>query len=93
MFMAKKGYYFCDPASMFCLEISRILDGYKHTKSFCRVLRAPQRSLHYLAYAGLVKEYIPSEDEFSNFRVRCGGEKYGENPLLSSSYLPADRFF
>ena len=74
----KKGYHCYDPASMFSLEISRILDGYKNTKSFCRVLRDPQRGLHYWAYAGLVKEHIPSEDDFSNFRKRCGEEKYRE---------------
>jgi len=74
----KKGYYCYDPASMFCLEISRILDGYKHTKSFCKILRDPQRGLHYWAYAGVIKEHIPSEDDFSNFRARCGGEKYRE---------------
>ncbi|MEA1964581.1 MAG: transposase [Candidatus Aerophobetes bacterium] len=74
----KKGYYCYDPASMFCLEISRILDGYKHTKSFCKTLRDPQRGLHYWAYAGLVKEHIPSEDDFSNFRARCREEKYRE---------------
>ena len=74
-----KGGYCCyDPASMFCLEISRVLDGYKDTKSFCRVLRDPQRGLRYWAYAGLVKEHIPSEDDFSNFRGRCGGETYRE---------------
>jgi hypothetical protein len=74
----KKGYYCYDPASMFCLEISRALDGYKYTKSFCKVLRDPQRGLHYWGYAGLIKEHIPSEDDFSNFRARCGGEKYRE---------------
>ncbi|MCD6318662.1 transposase, partial [Candidatus Aerophobetes bacterium] len=74
----KRGYHCYDPASMFCLDISRIIDGYKHTKSFCRVLRDPQRGLHYWAYAGLVKEHIPSGDDFSNFRARCGGEKYRE---------------
>jgi len=74
----KKGYYCYDPASMFCLEISRILDGYKHTKSFCKTLRDPQRGLHYWVYAGLVKEHIPSEDDFSNFRARCREEKYRE---------------
>ena len=74
----KKGYYCYDPASIFCLEISRILDGYKDTKSFCRVLRDPQRGLHYFPLAGLTKEHIPSEDDFSNFRARCGGEKYRE---------------
>jgi len=72
----KKGYYCYDPASMFCLEICKVLDGRKDTKSFCKVLRDPQRGLHYWAYAGLVKEHIPSEDDFSNFRARCGGEKY-----------------
>jgi len=74
----KKDYYCYDPASMFCLEISRILDGYKDTKSFCRVSRDPQRGLHYFPLAGLTKEHIPSEDDFSNFRARCGGEKYRE---------------
>jgi len=74
----KKGYHCYDPANMFCLEISRILDGYKYTKSLCRVLRDPQRGLHYWAYAGLIKEHIPSEDDFSNFRARCGEEKYRE---------------
>jgi len=74
----KRGYHCYDPASMFCLEISRILDGYKYTKPFCRILRDPQRDLHYWAYAGLIKEHIPSEDDFSNFRKRCGAEKYRE---------------
>jgi len=74
----KKGYHCYDPASMFCLEISRILDGYKYTKSFCRILRDPQRGLHYFPLAGLVKEHFPSEDDFSNFRARCGEEKYRE---------------
>jgi len=74
----KRGYYCYDPASMFCLEISRILDGYEDTKSFCKVLRDPQRGLHYWAYAGLTKEHIPSGDDFSNFRKRCGEEKYRE---------------
>lgn len=74
----KKGYYCYDPASMFSLEISRILDGYKYTKSFCRVLRDPQRGFHYFPLAGLTKEHIPSEDDFSNFRKRCGAEKYRE---------------
>ncbi len=54
----KKGYHCYDPASMFCLEISRVLDGYKHTKSFCKILRDPQRGLRYWAYAGLTKEHI-----------------------------------
>jgi len=74
----KKGYHCYDPASIFCLEISRILDGYRDTKSFCKVLRDPQRGLHYWAYAGFIKEHIPSEDDFSNFRARCGAEKYRE---------------
>lgn len=43
----KKGYHCYDPASIFCLEISRILDDYRDTKSFCKVLRDPQRGLHY----------------------------------------------
>jgi len=74
----KRGYSCYDPASMFSLEISRILDGYKDTTSFCQVLRDPQRGLRYWSYAGLVKEHIPSEDDFSNFRIRCGDEKYRE---------------
>jgi len=74
----KRDYHCYDPASMFCLEISRVIDGYKDTKSFCRVLRDPQRGLHYWAYAGLTKEHIPSGDDFSNFRAKCGGEKYRE---------------
>ena len=74
----KKGYHCYDPASIFCLEISRILDGYKYTRSFCRVLRDPQRGFHYFPLAGLTKKHIPSEDDFSNFRKRCGGEKYRE---------------
>jgi len=41
-------------------------------------LRDPQRGLHYWAYAGLTKEHIPSGDDFSNFRKRCGEEKYRE---------------
>lgn len=84
----KKGYYSYDPASMFSLEISRILDGYKNTKSFCRVSRDPQRGLHYWAYAGLVKEHIPSEDDFSNFPKRCGKEKYREilQTLVDTAY-------
>jgi len=74
----RKGYYCYDPASMFSLEISRILDGYKDTKSFCKILRDPQRGLHYFPLAGLTKEHIPSEDDFSNFRRRCGAKKYRE---------------
>ena len=50
----------------------------KDTTSFCRVLRDPQRGLRYWSYAGLVKEHIPSEDDFSNFRARCEEEKYRE---------------
>lgn len=49
----KKGYHCYDPASMFCLEVSRIFDGYKYTKPFCRVLRNPQRGFHYFPLAGL----------------------------------------
>ena len=74
----KKGYRCHDPASMSCLEISRILDGYRNTKSFCKILRDPQRGLRYWTYAGSVKEHIPSEDDFSNFRAQCGEEKYRE---------------
>lgn len=37
----KRGYHCYDPASIFCLDISRVLDGYKGTKSFCRMLRDP----------------------------------------------------
>lgn len=59
---------------MFCLDICRVLDGYKHTKPFCKVLRDPQGGLHYWAYAGLVKDHISSEDDFSNFPARYGGE-------------------
>jgi len=43
----KKGYYCYDPASMFCLEICKVLDSRKDTKSFCKVLRDPQRGLYY----------------------------------------------
>jgi len=74
----KGGYHCYDPASIFCLEISRVPDGYKGTKSFCRVLRDPRRGLRYWAYAGLTKEHIPSEDNFSNFRGKCEGETYRE---------------
>ncbi len=61
----KRGYHCYDPASMFSLEISRILDGYKYTKSFCRVLRDPQRGFHYFPLAGLTKEHIPYLKTFS----------------------------
>jgi len=74
----KRGYHCYDPASMFSLEILRILDGYKYTKSFCRVLRNPQRGFHYWRCAELTKEHISSEDDFSNFRARCGAGKYRE---------------
>ncbi len=74
----KRGYHCYDPASMLSLEISRILDGYKYTKSFCRVPRDPQGGFHYFPLAELTKEHIPSEDDFSNFRKRCGEEKYRE---------------
>jgi len=66
-----------DPASMFCLEICLILNEHPSVTQFCQQLRDPVRGRNYRDWAGIFGR-IPSEDDFSNFRIHTGEAKYRE---------------
>lgn len=67
-----------DPPSLFLLELSRFIDGYKEMSRFCQLLRDEDRGRSYRQLAGITPDNIPCEGTFSHFRKRLGPSRYNE---------------
>jgi hypothetical protein len=67
-----------DPPSLFLLDLSRHIDGYKDMSRFCEVLRDQDRGRSYRQLSGISTDNIPCEATFSNFRLRLGQSRYNE---------------
>lgn len=65
-----------DPVSLFLCELFRWLEGLPAMKEFCKILYDRFNGSSYRVYAGISEERIPSEADFSNFRVRIGETRY-----------------
>lgn len=73
---SKEGAHCFDPVSMFLCDIFRWLDNFPSMKNFLKVLHHKDNGRCYRTYAGINDHPIPSEADFSNFRLRLGEEKY-----------------
>lgn len=73
---SKEGGNCYDPVSLFLCDIFRWLEGFLTMKGFCKALHDKYNGSSYRIYAGISDEHIPSESDFSNFRIRIGEERY-----------------
>lgn len=68
---SKEGGHCFDPASLFVLELCKVLDTFPNYAKFCEILHQPKDGESYRALAGLRKA-IPDEVDLHNFRSHIG---------------------